>query len=190
MAKIYTFLANGFEEIEAIAPVDILRRANHEIVTVSINGTPWVKSSRGITVKADMLFEEADLSDADMLLLPGGMPGATNLKAHEGVCQALLDHHAKGKRIGAICAAPMVLGSLGLLRGHRATCAPGFESYLEGATYTSDLVTVDGLFITGSGAAASLTYAYTILSMFSDADTVSTMQQKMEYLHLIETVRS
>ena len=189
MSKIYTFLADGFEEIEALAPVDILRRANHEVVTVSINGTLWVQSSHGVTVKADTTIEEADTTDADMLLLPGGMPGATHLNQHEGVRKALLDHDASGKLIGAICAAPMVLGTLGLLKGRRATCAPGFETYLEGATYTGELVNTDGRFTTGSGAAASLTYAYTLLAQLSDATTVSTLQKKMEYLHLRDTLR-
>lgn len=129
MAKVYEFLANGFEEIEGLAPVDILRRGGVEIKTVSITGSEWVETSHGVTVKADLKFEDiADFDDADMLLLPGGMPGSTNLKAHEGVCQALLKQHAAGKRIGAICAAPLVLGSLGLLKGRKATCYPGFEN--------------------------------------------------------------
>lgn len=129
MAKVYEFLANGFEEIEGLAPVDILRRGGVEIKTVSITGSEWVETSHGVTLKADLKFEDiADFEDADMLLLPGGMPGSTNLKAHEGVCQALLKQHATGKRIGAICAAPLVLGSLGLLKGRKATCYPGFEN--------------------------------------------------------------
>ncbi len=185
MAKIYEFLANGFEEIEALAPVDILRRGNQEVVTVSVTGSQYVQSSHGITVKADQLFEDTDLSDADMLLLPGGMPGSTNLNAHAGVKQALLDHHAAGRLIGAICAAPMVLGGLGLLRGRRATCSPGFEVYLDGADYTHELFTVDGTIITGEGPAATLPYAYRILETLTDSATVHTLQRKMQYLHLM-----
>ena len=184
MAKIYEFLADGFEEIEAMAPVDILRRGHQEVITLSVNGALWVESSHGITIKADMLFEEADLSDADMLLLPGGMPGSVNLNQHEGVRQALLAQDEKGRRIGAICAAPMVLGSLGLLQGRRATCSPGFETYLTGAEYTHELVTIDGHIITGEGPAASFPYAYEILRMWTDDDTVRTLQHKMQYLHL------
>lgn len=185
MAKIYTFLATGFEEIEALAPVDILRRRNQEVVTLSITGSLFVESSHGITVKADMLFEEADLSDADMLLLPGGMPGSVNLNNHEGVRQALIAQYERGGRIGAICAAPMVLGSLGLLEGRRATCSPGFEVYLKGAEYTHELFTVDGNIITGEGPAATLPYAYKILSFFVGEEETRTLQHKMQYLHLI-----
>ena len=185
MAKIYEFLANGFEEIEALAPVDILRRCKQDVVTLSVTGALWVESSHGITVKADMLIEEADLSDADVLLLPGGMPGSTNLNQHEGVRQAILAHYDKDKLIGAICAAPMVLGSLGLLEGRRATCSPGFEVYMKGAEYTAELVTVDGNIVTGEGPAASLPYAYKLLEILTDADTTLTLQRKMQYAHLM-----
>ena len=186
MSKIYEFLANGFEEIEALAPVDILRRGGQEVVTVSVTGNRLVESSHGVTVMADMLFEDADLSDADLLLLPGGMPGSANLNQHEGVRQALLAHHDKGRLIGAICAAPMVLGGLGLLRGKRATCSPGFEVYLDGAEYTHELCTVDGNIITGEGPAASFPYAYQLLSMLTDDEEgTRLMQHKMQFLHLI-----
>ena len=86
MAKVYEFLANGFEEVEGLAPVDILRRGGVDIKTVSVTGSEYVETSHGITIKADLTIEDADLSDADMLLLPGGLPGATNLRDHEGVC--------------------------------------------------------------------------------------------------------
>ena len=174
MAKVYEFLANGFEEIEGLAPVDILRRGGVEIKTVSITGSEWVETSHGVTVKADLKFEDiADFDDADMLLLPGGMPGSTNLKAHEGVCQALLKQHAAGKRIGAICAAPLVLGSLGLLKGRKATCYPGFEKE-------------DGNITTGKGPAASFPYAYRILSYFAGEETAKEVQQGMMYQYLVE----
>ena len=185
MAKIYEFLANGFEEIEALAPVDILRRCNHEVVPLSVCGALWVESSHGITVKADMLIEEADLSDADGLLLPGGMPGSINLNQHEGVRQAVLSHYERGRMIGAICAAPMVLGSLGLLEGRRATCSPGFEGYMKGAQYTAELVTVDGNIITGEGPAASMPYGYKILELLTDEATSLALQRKMQYAHLM-----
>ena len=121
MAKVYEFLANGFEEVEGLAPVDILRRGGVDIKTVSVTGSEYVETSHGITIKADLTIEDADLSDADMLLLPGGLPGATNLRDHEGVCAALKTQAAKGGRIGAICAAPLVLGHLGLLEDRYAT---------------------------------------------------------------------
>ena len=187
MAKVYEFLANGFEEIEALAPVDILRRGGVDIHTVSIIGSANVESSHGVTVVADQVFTTpADYADADMLLLPGGMPGATNLNAFEPLRQLLTEHHAQGKRIGAICAAPMVLGSLGLLAGRRATCSPGFEKYLTGATYTATLFEEDGNIITGEGPAATLPYAYQILSYFVGGEAVAELQVKMQYAHLME----
>jgi 4-methyl-5(b-hydroxyethyl)-thiazole monophosphate biosynthesis len=192
MAKVYEFLANGFEEIEGLAPVDILRRGGIDIITVSITGSREVKTSHGITVLADKTFEEIDelpfiqFSDADMLLLPGGMPGSTNLNEHEGVRRVLVEQNERGGRIGAICAAPMVLGSLGLLQGKRATCSPGFEKYLTGAEYTAELFTVDGNIITGEGPAATLPYAYKILSFFIGDERVGDLQKKMQYEHLIQ----
>lgn len=186
MAKVYEFLATGFEEIEALAPVDILRRGGVEVKTVSISGSEMVESSHGVTVKADLVFTTpADYADADLLLLPGGLPGATNLNDHEGVRQTLLAHHARGARIGAICAAPMVLGSLGLLEGRKATCSPSFEKYLTGATYTAALFEEDANIITGEGPAATLPYAYHLLGCFVSADEVADMQRKMQYAHLM-----
>lgn len=186
MAKVYEFLANGFEEIEALAPVDILRRGGVEVQTVSVTGTREVQSSHGVTILADVLFEQAgDFADADLLLLPGGMPGSKNLNAHEGVRQALLRQAAAGKRIGAICAAPMVLGSLGLLKDRRATCSPGFKEYLTGATYTAELFTVDGNITTGEGPAATLPYTYQLLSYFASEEEVKALQVKMQYAHLM-----
>lgn len=185
MAKVYEFLANGFEDIEALAPVDILRRGGVEVVTVSIHDTTFVESAHGVTVVADTLFDDCDFSDADLLLLPGGMPGAANLRQHEGVCQALIAQTKAGRRIGAICAAPFILGELGLLEGHRATCYPGFEQALLGAKYTAELVTVDGLFTTGEGPAAAFPYGYQLLSYFRDAATVKALEAGMRYQHLM-----
>ncbi|SES92942.1 DJ-1 family glyoxalase III [Prevotella sp. kh1p2] len=187
MAKVYEFLANGFEEVEALAPVDILRRGGVEIKTVSVTGSELVESSHGVTIKADLRFEDAgDYSDADLLMIPGGLPGATNLNAHEGVRNALLKQYESGRRVGAICAAPMVLGSIGILKGKRATCSPGFEKYLTGAEYTAELVTEDGNIITGEGPAATFPYAYRILSYFIGDGAVAELQAKMQYAHLME----
>ena len=159
MAKVYEFLANGFEEIEGLAPVDILRRGGVDIKTVSITGSEFVETSHGITIKADLKFEDIqDFSDADMLLLPGGLPGSTNLNEHEGVRQALIAQNKAGKRAGAICAAPMVLASTRILDGK----------------------------ITGEGPAATLPYAYQILSYFVGTEEVAKLQKGMQYAHLME----
>lgn len=186
MAKVYMFLANGSEEIESLIPVDVFRRGGVEVKTVSITGSEFVEMAHGVTLKADLKFEDADLSDADLLMLPGGLPGATNLNEHEGVRRAMLRQYESGKLVAAICAAPMVLGSLGIVKGKRATCYPGFEKYLDGATYTHELCTVDGNIITGEGPAATLPYAYTLLAMLTTEQTAHSVAEGMMYLHLME----
>lgn len=185
MAKVYEFLATGFEDIEALIPLDIMRRAGVDFKTVSITGDLYVESAHGVSIKADMLIEDADMSDADLIMLPGGLPGATNLNAHNGVKKAIIEQNARGKMIGAICAAPMVLGGIGLLQGRRATCYPGFEKYLEGAEYTHELCTVDGNITTGEGPAAALPYAYTLLAALTDKHTADQVAEGMMYKHLM-----
>ncbi len=185
MAKVYEFLATGFEDIEALIPLDIMRRAGIDFKTVSITGDLYVESAHGVSIKADMLIEDADLSDADLIMLPGGLPGATNLNAHNGVKKAIMEQNARGKMIGAICAAPMVLGGIGLLQDRRATCYPGFEKYLEGAEYTHELCTVDGNITTGEGPAAALPYAYTLLAALTDRQTADQVAEGMMYKHLM-----
>ncbi len=186
MKKVFEFLADGFEDIEALAPVDILRRGGVDIVTVSIMDTIMVKSAHGVEMKADVMFDDVCLDDADLFLLPGGMPGAENLKNHEGLRKALLRHNEEGKKIGAICAAPMVLGDLGILRGKRATCYPGFETMLEGAEYTAELFTVDGNIITGRGPAAAFPYAYKIAEWYIGEQNVKALEDGMIYTQLLK----
>ncbi len=186
MKKVYEFIATGSEEIETLIPLDIMRRGGVDFKTVSTTGSLMVESSHGVTIKADLLFEDADFSDADLLMLPGGLPGATNLNEHEGVRKALLEQNAKGKLVGAICAAPMVLGSLGLLKGKKATCYPGFEKYLDGAEYTHELCTVDGNIITGEGPAASFPYAYTLLEALEGKETAGSVAEGMMFVHLMQ----
>ena len=140
-----------------------------------------VKSAHNVYVKADVRFEEADFSYADLLMIPGGMPGAKNLDEHEGVRNALLAHAKQGKLLGAICAGPMVLGHLGLLDGLHATCYPGFEGELKGATYTAQLVTVDGNVVTGKGPAAAFEYAFTLLSILKGEKVVSDLRKGMMF---------
>ncbi len=181
MAKVYVFLANGFEEVEAFAPVDILRRGGVEVVLVSITASRSVETSHGVTIEADCHIADANLSDADMLVLPGGMPGASNLMESNEVCSALKAQHEAGKLIGAICAAPMVLGRLGILEGKRATCYPGFEQYLDGATPTCEMVTVDGNVTTGKGPGAAMAFGYQLLSNFVPNEDVEALKKGMIY---------
>lgn len=178
---IYLFLANGTEEIEALATVDIIRRAGLPIQTVSTTGIALVTGAHGIQIVADTIIEDIDLATATMLILPGGMPGATNFASHERLNQYLLQHAADGKPIAAICASPLVLGRLGLLQGHRATCYPGFESELKGATCTQQPVETDGQFITGNGPAAAFDFALTIVRTLTNEATATNVAKGMLY---------
>lgn len=188
MAKAYVFLANGFEDVEALIPVDVLRRGGVEVVTVStVDDSQVVESAHGVSMVADMLFDECDFADADLLMLPGGMPGASNLYEHQGVCDAVMEQVRKGRHIAAICAAPaVVLGQLGLLEGRKATCYPGFENLLQGASYTAELCTVDGNITTGEGPAAAFPYAYELLAQLTDTQTAQQIATGMRYVHLME----
>lgn len=178
---VYIFLANGFEDIEAIATIDICRRAGIDIKTVSITGSLNVETAHGIKLQADMTFEEGDFSNAAMLVLPGALPGSQYLNDHEGLREVILQHHSNGTYLAAICAAPMVYGNLGLLNGKRATCYPGFEKFLTGATYTAAKVECDGQFITGKGPGATFDFAYTIVELFCGADTAEALREGMMY---------
>ena len=178
---IYAFFAPGFEEVEAIAPIDVCRRAGLQVTTVSITDQLSVVGAHNIPVVCDTLFDDNDYSDADLLFLPGGMPGATNLDAHEGLRKAILAHHQAGKALAAICAAPLVFGNLGLAQGKRMTCYPGFEQYLAGATCTSALVERDGLMFTGKGPGAALALGYAIVGHFCGKAVADQLKQGMIY---------
>ena len=151
MKKAIVFLANGFEEMEALGTVDILRRGGIEVTTVSITANPVVTGAHNVPVTADTTLEKVNLTDADALVRPGGMSGASNLNDSEAVKEALLQQYRDSKIVAAICAAPMVLGGLGLLKGRNATCYPGFEPKLIGANVTGEAVEVSDNVITGKG---------------------------------------
>ena len=186
MKKVYVFLANGFEDVEALIPIDVWRRGGLEVVTVSISGDYVVESAHDVRIMADTLIEEVDLSDADLLFLPGGMPGAKNLYEHKGVRKAVVDQFAADKKVAAICASPaVVLAPLGILNGKRATCYPGFEPALESSTYTSDLVTVDGNVTTGEGPAAAFPFAYELLAQLTNQQTADQIAEGMRFKHLM-----
>lgn len=187
MAKVYVFLANGFEDVEALIPVDVLRRGGVEVVTVSTTDSQVVETAHRVRIEADAMFDDCDFSDADLLMLPGGMPGSSNLYQHEGVCKAVLAQAAAGKKVAAICAAPaVVLGQLGVLDGKRATCYPGCESMLAKAHYTGELVTVDGNITTAEGPAAAFPFAYALLSQLVDEATAQQIAVGMRFAHLMQ----
>ena len=168
MTRTCVLLAPGFEEIEAVTIIDVLRRAGIEVTALSVGASP-VRGSHGISVSADRPLAEAAHEEWEMVILPGGMPGSTNLRDDPGV-QGLLRRQAeRGGRIGAICAAPIALGKAGLLRGRKATSYPGFEKELSGATYREERVVADGNIITSRGPGTALEFALRIVEELKGA---------------------
>ena len=165
---IYMFLAQGFEEIEALMPLDLMRRAGLDVTTVGVGGLD-VTGSHGITVKADITDSEFNDNSPECVILPGGMPGTKNLDASAVVHAALDSALENNALICAICAAPMILGKRGILRGKNATCFPGFEEYLEGATVGGRAVR-DGQVITGVGMGAALEFGIEIVAAIKGRD--------------------
>ncbi|MCH1981011.1 DJ-1/PfpI family protein [Ruminococcus sp. OA3] len=183
MAKVYIFLADGFEEVEGLTTVDLLRRAEIEVVMISIMGRHEVTGANGITVKADKLFEDIDVSDADMLILPGGQPGTTNLGAYKPLTEVLLKWNAKGGKLAAICAAPMVFGGLGLLKGRRATCYPGCEGGLDGAHTSEERVVTDGNITTSRGVGTAIAFGLELITILVNRETADTIKSSIVYGH-------
>ena len=167
---IYMFLAEGFEEVEALAPLDLIRRAGLEIKTVGV-GSKTVVGSHGIPVVADITENEFSDNAPDMVILPGGMPGTKNLDASAIVHKAIADAVKNDAYVCAICAAPMILGKLGLLREKNAVCYPGFEEYLDGATLPDKKVVRDGKVITAKGMGAAIEFGLAIVSALKDEKT-------------------
>ncbi len=166
MNKIGVFLADGLEEIEGLTAVDILRRAGIVVVTISVSGKKEVTGAHQITILADELFENVDYADLSGVVLPGGMPGTTNLMKHSGVNTVIRQFAGDGKLVAAICAAPSVLGQAGLLEGRKAVCYPGFEDKLTGAIVSAEKVVVDGNIITSRGMGTAIPFALALTAYF------------------------
>ena len=181
MAKVYVFLTEGFELVEALAVVDVLRRASIDVVTVSIMDKKTVMSAQKVEVVADTMFADNDYSKADVLFLPGG-PGTKGLEAHEGLVAVLKKHFADGKQLAAICAAPSVFGHLGFLEGKQATCFPGFEKELKGADYTGTHTVTDGNIITAKGAGCAIEFGHAIVSLAVSKDAADKVIGDMQCL--------
>ena len=161
----FLFLADGFEEIEALSVIDIMRRAGMKVTTVSVSESATVTGAHGIQVVADTLLPDTDCSVADWLILPGGMPGAVNLAGCSKLCELLKSQHANGGKVAAICASPaVVLAPLGILNGKEATCYPGFEKELKNSTISENSVAVDGNVITANGPATATLFALAIVA--------------------------
>ncbi len=182
MSKAFVFLADGFEEVEALTVVDLLRRGRMDVTTVSISDSLQVVGRSRITVMADVMWDDARCEDADILILPGGMPGTAYLKSHEGLRKALVCAAEEGRRVAAICAAPTVLGDLGLLEGKKACCYPGLESQLncEKVVFDKDAVK-DGNVITSRGAGTAIPFALKILDEIEGEDVADEIKKSIVY---------
>jgi len=177
---VYVMLADGFEEIEALTVVDVLRRADIKTNTVSIGTDRTVTGAHKIPVIADLLISEADFEAAGMIVLPGGMPGSVNLFKNAVLAKAIDSMVSRRKWIAAICAAPFILGKRGYLKGKEAICYPGFEKDLAGAVIRDKKVVISDKFITSKGPGTALDFALAIVSVLRDEKTADTLRAGMQ----------
>ncbi len=177
---VYIYLAEGFEEVEALTAADVLRRAGVDAKLVSISESLKVAGAHGICVEADLLMSQCSYENCRMLVLPGGMPGTLNLGADEQLCRKLQEFAADSdKKVAAICAAPMVLGKLGILEGRRATIYPGMEGYLTGAQTDSEKVVISGNVITSKGPGTAMDFALTLAGVLCGEETAENLRRDM-----------
>lgn len=183
MLKNFIFLAQGFEETEAITVVDLLRRASIDITTVSITGEKTVVGSHQVPVVADALFEETDFSSANFLILPGGMPGSVHLSQHQGLNELLVRHNTTKKNVAAICAAPTVLGKLDILQNKNAICYPGFENELYGAKLSNQTVVQDSNIVTAKGPGFAVDFGLYLVKLIKGQETANEVANGFLYHH-------
>lgn len=176
--KVAVYFATGYEEVEALSVVDVLRRGGVEVVMVGVDGKTVV-SSHQVSINMDTTIDQVDHSEIDMMVLPGGVPGVHNLAANGGLVENLKAFKMQGKWIAAICAGPSILGKIGLLEGEKATCYPGFEEQLLGASHVPERVVVSNHIITGIGAGAALDFGYKLLEVLKDQATSEKIRQAM-----------
>ncbi len=181
MKTVCVFIAEGFEEVEGLTVVDLLRRAGQKVIMASISGEKTVIGSHKIPVIADELAEEVDFSQVDMLVLPGGVKGTENLEAHPIVQKEIRAFSGEGKYVAAICAAPSILGKAGLLVGKRATSYPSYEKYLEGAHVAGNPVEADGNIITGQGLGAAIAFGLALIEALDSREKAAEIAEKIVY---------
>lgn len=181
MAQALIFLAPGYEEVEMLTVVDLLRRSHISIDMVSITDSLEVTSSHDVTIKADKLFEEADFDAAEMIILPGGIPGTPNLLAYKPLTDKIQEFAARGKWLSAVCAAPTIYDDLKLYQGRKATCYPAFAEKLQDASYVKQPVVVDDIFITSRGAGTSIEFAAAIIERFAGKEAAKDVLQAIIY---------
>ncbi len=179
--KVYIFLADGFEEIEGLTVVDIMRRAKIDVETISITGQKQINGAHKIIVEADRLFEETDFSDGDMLVLPGGMPETLNLKEHEGLRNLIGEFDKKKKYLAAICAAPSILSELGILKGRKACAYPSFEEGLDCAQVVHEAAVTDGHVTTGRGMGAAIPFALKLTELLCGTEKANEIAESIVY---------
>ena len=187
MCKVTVFIADGTEEVECLTIVDLLRRAGIEVRLVSIMDTEKIVSSHKVTIIADGKFDTEDFSDSDMLFIPGGMPGTKHMLEHEGLKELIKTFAGEGKKLGAVCAAPSVLGQAGVLQGKKATCFPGWEDKLNCGEYTGALVQKDGLIITGRGLGACIDEGIEIIRMLKGDEAASDIKLRIQHKDTVIT---
>ena len=181
MKKTLMLFAEGFEEVEALTAVDLLRRAEIGCDMIAVGGGDTVTGSHGITVRMDGTLDGTDTDAYDGVLLPGGQPGTRNLAAEERVRELLRRFHAAGKLTAAICAAPTVLAEAGLLEGRRAVCYPGLEDRLTGATVADGDVAIDGTVVTSRGVGTAIPFALAVVAYFSGEEKARTLARSIVY---------
>lgn len=179
MKKVAVHLAEGFEEIEAIGIIDVLRRADLDVQVVSVTGNLFVTGAHQVKIAADVLFDQVDYDSVDAIVLPGGLPGASNLNAHVGLKAQIEKFDREKKQLAAICAAPLVYGNLGILEGKQVVCYPGFESYLKGADVLSVPVAESENVITGRGPGVVLRFALKIVERMVSVEKANLLAKQM-----------
>jgi 4-methyl-5(b-hydroxyethyl)-thiazole monophosphate biosynthesis len=179
--KVYLILADGFEEIEALTVVDILRRGNVDVTTVSIKEDKTVTGAHNIPVIADTLLSQIKVEKSDMIVLPGGLGGVQNMSASETLLGILKEHNSYDGKLAAICAAPTIPGKLGFFKGRKATCYPGCEDDLLDAVKSSDNVVVDNNYITSRGPATAMDFALELLKIIKGEEVAKTIRGNMLY---------
>ncbi|MCI8338433.1 MAG: DJ-1/PfpI family protein [Lachnospiraceae bacterium] len=181
MAQALIFLAPGYEEVEMLTVVDLLRRSHISIDMVSITDSLEVTSSHNVTIKADKLFRDADFDEADMIILPGGIPGTPNLLAYQPLTDKIKEFASQKKWLSAVCAAPTIYDELKLFEGRKATCYPTFAEKLTDAVYVKQPVVVDDIFITSRGAGTTIEFAAAIVERFAGKDTAKEVLEAIIY---------
>ena len=178
---VYAFLADGLEEVECLSVVDILRRAGIPVTLVAVSDTRLITGSHQIRIDCDQRFEDTVVETEDVLFLPGGVPGVPNLRAHEGLMHLLKVHNSQGGRIAAICAAPSILGDLGLLKGHKATCYPGWESHFGEGVHVTDGVITDGTITTARGLGYGLDLGLELVRLLLSSEKSDQIRKAIQY---------